>query len=104
MLVMGLVGSVCWFVDGSAALVAPPVCIASASAVNVVCFRFWRSALLRWRLLGRGAGFGGGNIVAMVVSSGSSMLKHPRQEVLECSRGGEPAPDAAFEHRLYRSR
>ena len=98
--VVWLVGSACWFGGGSAALAALPV--ASTSAVNAVCFRFWRSALLRWRLLGRGADFGGGDIVAMVVSSDSSMLKHPRHEVLECCRGGEPAFDTVFEHRLCR--
>ena len=98
--VVWLVGSACWFGGGSAALATLPV--TSTSAVNAVCCRFWRSALLRWRLLGRGAGFGGGSVVAIVISSDSSMLKHPRHEVLECCRSGEPSFDTVFEHRLYR--
>ena len=101
--VVWLVGSACWFSDGSSALAALSVCIASTSAVNALRFRFSWSALLRCRLLRRDAGFGGGIIVAMVVSSDSNMLKHPRHEMLECCRGGEPAPNTAFEHRLYRN-
>ena len=97
-----LVGSACWFGDGSASLAVLPVCIASTSAVNAACCRFRRLAFRRCCLLRRGvAGFGGGDIVAMVVSSDSSMLKHPRHEMLEC-RDGEPAFDTVFEHRLYR--
>ena len=42
-----LVGSACWFGNGSAALAALPVCIASTSAVTAVCFRFQSTALFR---------------------------------------------------------
>ena len=69
--------------------------------VQAIC-RLRRLALLRCFLLRRGAGFGGDSVVATVTSSDSGMLKHPRQEVLGCCRGREPAPVTMFEHKLYR--
>jgi len=72
--------------------------VACFLALFCFCVALWRCFLLR-----RGFGGGGGGVVAFVGSSDSSMLKHPRHEMLECCLGGEPASDTVFEHRLYRS-
>ena len=104
--------AVLWLISGSAALAVLLMwvggclmggfvfrcadAVACFLALLCLCVAFWRCFLLR-----RGFGGRGGGVVAIVVSSDSNMLKHPRHEVLECCRGGEPMSDAVFEHMLY---